>query len=315
VSECVVLRLVEKLADGEATAEERIVAEEHLPTCPGCRGHLEFLVSVAGRAPALPLPEPPESYWEHLPRRVLDRIDAEEWRPSRVWRFLPATPLLRWGVLGAALVAAAAVSLSVLREESRTPPASGPAPARVVASPEAQTPSPLEPAPSPPMARDEAAPAAAERESLPEVEKLEPSPKPSPAPAALPPADSVVVEPPEEYEAREPSVAVGNMRVREQAESPGAATAALASRMVREDCGAFRREVEAFPARSAEPGASDARFELALCSLQLYEREGTQELRALAVEDAESFLAGESEGVRAERIREELRRLQLIQPY
>ena len=312
MSECEHLPLVEKLADGEATAEERLAVEEHLPTCPGCRGHLEFLVAVSREASAMPLPEPPESYWEHLPRRVLDRIDSEGRHPSRVWSFLPATPLLRWGALGAALAAVAAMSLSVLREESQAPPASGPAPARVDLPSPAEAPTSLEPPSSPPMARDEAAPAEAERESLKEVEKLAPSPGTSQPPAPPPPADSAVVQSPEEYETPEPPAAAGNVRAQERAESPRAATAALTSRKVREDCGNIRREVEAF--RAEESGASDARFQLALCSLEIYEREETDELRALAVEDAESFLAHESEGVRAERIREELRRLQRTRP-
>ncbi len=57
------------------------------------------------------------------------------------------------------------------------------------------------------------------------------------------------------------------------------------------------------------PSGTDARYELALCSLQRHEREATGELEALAVQDAEAFLVLEGEGTRAEEVREKLRRI------
>jgi Putative zinc-finger len=78
--------LVEKLFDGEASAEEQREAETHLETCASCRSHLEFLRSMSERVRAHPLPDPPEAYWEHLPRKILSRIEREP--ASVVRRFL-----------------------------------------------------------------------------------------------------------------------------------------------------------------------------------------------------------------------------------
>lgn len=327
------LALVERLSDFEATAAEKLVAETHLEKCPSCRSHVEFLASLTEESRSMPFPEPPESYWEHLPRKVLDRIDSESRRPSGILSILLAPSMLRWGALGATLLVVTMVGVSVLREDSRTmaPPAMGSLPARVPvaeeqkspeaeatpATPGSQAQAIAEPSAAPPMARDEAAPAAAQLESLPDAEEREGASAKSPAPAPAAPAEMVATL--ESNEGVVPSIEKENVYVLESDSRarPTAVPAAL-SRAVLEDCEALRRAVASLGARRAQtaqtaqtdrPDGSDARFRLAVCSLTSHEREATDELRKRAIEDSESFLAGESEGVRAEEIREKLRRI------
>ncbi|MGH9389948.1 MAG: hypothetical protein ACRD1Z_10055 [Vicinamibacteria bacterium] len=306
------LALVEKLSDFEATAAETLAAKAHLEKCPSCRTHFEFLTSLTEESRSMAFPEPPESYWEHLPQKVLDRIDSEGRRPSGFWSILLAPSMLRWGALGATLLLVAALGVSVLREDSRTPEPPAPR-APVAEAPKEEARVAAEPMVSPPpMARDEAVPAASQLESLPgaEEERGRESPKSlEPAPAA--PAETV-----EAFESNEgvaPSLQPAskeNVQVLESASRARvtAAPAAARSRVVLEDCDALRRTVASSVTVSDGDG-SDARFRLALCSLESHEREATDELRKRALEDAEAFLAGESEGTRAEEIREKLRRI------
>ncbi len=176
VTDCAEIRLlVEKLADVEATAAEKLAAEAHLERCPSCRSHVEFLASLSAESRSLRFPEPPESYWEHLPRRVLARIDSEDRRPSGIWKILLAPSVLRFSALGATLVLVTALGLSVLRERPVAPAPAAPAPAPAAPAREPEAPAPAEPIDSPPMARDEAAAAAAGAETLPEARKSEPA--------------------------------------------------------------------------------------------------------------------------------------------
>jgi len=309
VTDCTELvALVEKHSDGEATAAEKLAAEAHLEKCPSCRSHVLFLASLTEESRSMPFPEPPESYWEHLPRKVLDRIDSESRRPSGFFRILLAPSMLRWGALGATLLVVTTVGVSVLREDPRTPspPAVGPARAAPVAeAPEAETETRVaaERSTAPPMARDEAAPEAAQIEGAEEREGA--------------PAETVATpDSTEDYVRSLRPASKENVHVLPSASRarPTAAPAAL-SRAVLEDCDALRRRVAALGELSAQRAqgdgqdGSDARFRLALCSLERYERDATDELRKRAIEDAEAFLAGESEGSRAEEIREKLRRI------
>jgi hypothetical protein len=251
----------------------------------------------------MPFPEPPESYWEHLPRKVLDRIDSESRRPSGFFRILLAPSMLRWGALGATLLVVTTVGVSVLREDPRTPspPAVRPArPAPVAEAPEAETRVAAEPSTAPPMARDEAAPEAAQIESLPGAEEREGAPAET---VATP--DST-----EDYVRSLRPASKENVHALPSASRarPTAAPAAL-SRTVPMDCDALRRDLASLGALRDGPDGSDARFRLALCSLEGHEREATDVLRTRAIEDAEAFLAGEGEGARAEEIREKLRRI------
>jgi hypothetical protein len=315
VTDCTALvALVEKYSDGEATAAEKLAAETHLEKCPSCRSHVEFLASLTEESRSMTFPGPPEFYWEHLPRKVLDRIDSESRPPSGFFRILLAPSMLRWGALGATLLVVTTVGVSVLREDPRTPspPAVGPARAAPVAeAPEAETETRVaaERSTAPPMARDEAAPEAAQIESLPGAEEREGAPAET---VATP--DST-----EDYVRSLRPASKENVHVLPSASRarPTAAPAAL-SRAVLEDCDALRRRVAAIGELGAQraqraqrdgPDGSDARFRLALCSLERYERDATDELRKGAIEDAEAFLAGESEGARAEEIREKLGRI------
>ncbi len=301
--------LVEKHSDGEATAAGKLAAETHLEKCPSCRRHVEFLASLTEESRSMPFPEPPESYWEHLPRKVLDRIDSGSRHPPGFLRILLAPSMLRWGALGATLLVVTTVGVSVLREDPRTPspPAVRPArPAPVAKAPEAENRAAAEPSTVPPMARDEAAPEAARIESLPGAEES----KGAPAETVATP-DST-----DDYARSLRPASKENVHVLESASQarPAAAAAGL-SRAVLEDCDALRRRVAAVGELSAQRAqtdggdGSDARFRLALCSLERYERDATDELRKRAIEDAEDFLAGESEGARAEEIREKLGRI------
>jgi hypothetical protein len=306
VTDCADLRtLVEKLADSEATAAEKRAAEAHLAQCPSCRSHVEFLVFLSGESRAA-LPEPPGSYWEHLPRKVLARIDAEDRRPSGIWRILLAPSILRWGPLGATLALVTALGITMLRDGSKlpAPAATAPAPAVEVREPEALP--PAEPSDSPPMARDEAVPAAGAA-VLPDARKAEPASEDSQAPSPGEPAELAVA-----FEGNEEAASSlrpadsanrENAKVQESAARARSAAAASFGAAV-EDCDALRRTVA-----TLGPEASDARYRLALCSFERHKRDATEELRTLAVEDAEEFLAGESEGSRAEEIRGKLRRI------
>lgn len=309
------LALVEKLSDLETTAAETLAAKAHLEKCPSCRSHVEFLASLAKESRSMPFPEPPESYWEHLPRKVLDRIDSESGRPSDFFRALLAPSILRWGALGATLLLVTTVGVSVLRndtrEDTRKPERAPVAPAApVVEAPQAQV--AAEPIVSPPMARDEAVAAPSpvlddnELESLPKAEERERLSADSSAPAPSAPADAVVTL--RSNEDAGTSLRSENVQVLESANRarPMAAAPAARSQVVLEDCEALRRTVASL---GEGPGSEDARLQLALCSLESHEREATEELRTRAIEDAEAFLARESEGVQAEEVRKKLRRI------
>jgi len=307
VTDCAGIRaLVEKLADSEATAAEKREAEAHLERCPSCQSHAAFLAFLEEESRAAP-PEPPASYWEHLPRKVLDRIDSEGRRPSGFSRILLAPWMLRLGALGATLVLVTALGVTVLRERVKTPVPAASAPAPATEALESEAPAPERIA-SPPMARDEAAaPAAGGGEALPEAAESGTISVDSQAPPPVPPEESDVSLESNEVDvsslraaAREPreNAPVPENAVRARPASAASPGAALA------DCDALRRTVAAIGTE-----ASEDRYRLALCSLERYEREATEELRALAIEDAEAFLAGESDGSRAEEIRGKLQRV------
>ncbi len=336
VNDCAeILPLVDKLYDSEASASERLAAEAHLEKCASCRSHFEFLDTLSEESRSMTLKDPPESYWEHLPRKVLDRIESEEKRPPGFLAFLLLPSTLKWSALGATLVLAAAVGVSILREQPlatplatlphSAPPASLPAAEPPVFEPSVQeapdepqanaapeSPKPAREAPAiaerldvPMMARDEALPAAEESEA----EQIAAAPPEAPAPA-----DSVAtLASSASKEGVAPSRRKENEKAFESANRPrAAAESARLSRAVLEDCELMRREVATL---GATPKGADARYRLALCSLQRHERDAPpkplkdDELEARAVEDAEAFLAIETEGARAEEVREKLRRI------
>ncbi len=285
-----ILTLVEKLSDEEATAKEKLEVEAHLEKCPPCRGHAEFLASLAEEARSMSFPEPPPSYWEHLPRKVLDRIDAEGRRPF--WSRLAAPATFRWFALGAAFLVAVAVSVSVLREDSRAPAA----PPVAVEALKAPAPAAEEPEAPPPMARDEAAPAA--------VQSAPPDARPAETAAPFE-LEAGVADSSERRAPREPS---DNVQSLARASRPQAAAASPAVLNVREssDCDSLRITVDSL---AEGPPRADARYRIALCSFGEHEREASDERRKRAIEDADLFLAIEAEGPRAEEIRVKLREI------
>ena len=122
------LPLVEKLADGEVTSAEEREAEAHLKACEDCREHFRFLKALPNAARQASPSEPPEIYWEALPRKIMARIARMEEREKPAaggWFFGLLSPSgLRWaGALAAALVAAV-VGLQVLDAPFSSQPSS-----------------------------------------------------------------------------------------------------------------------------------------------------------------------------------------------
>lgn len=114
------IRLVEKLADGEANPSERTEAEAHLEGCENCRAHYQFVRALESASEQIALPEPPDAYWQRFPSKVLARIEREE--QSGFWQklrnaFGPST--LRLGALAATVTFVVAVGVTVYREDSR----------------------------------------------------------------------------------------------------------------------------------------------------------------------------------------------------
>ena len=110
------LPLIEKLADGEVSAAEKLRGEAHLRDCRDCSAHYRFLNALPEAARQASLPEPPEMYWDVLPRKIMSRIGAVgAGEARRGWFFQLLSPSrLRWaGALAAALVATV-VGLRVL---------------------------------------------------------------------------------------------------------------------------------------------------------------------------------------------------------
>lgn len=111
------LSLVERLADGECTAEEKAGAEAHVDGCPNCREHLRFLTALSGASRGALLPEPPEAYWDMLPRKIMARLETEAVPRARGKAFfgLALTARLHWvGALAAAAVVTLVVGAGVL---------------------------------------------------------------------------------------------------------------------------------------------------------------------------------------------------------
>jgi hypothetical protein len=309
---CAAAALVEKLADGEASLEERRTAEAHLSACADCRDHLEFLTALHGRTRGLAVSEPPPDYWERLPRRVMERIGSAKASPTgalqRILQALLAPGALRWQALGATVLLLAAIGITVYRDDSLR---SGPESRDEGTVAELAIP--------PPMARDEAlAPARDSHQEIPPPAASTPPSAGGPAaepPSATAPPDR---EPAPETEIERESRAVEDQAFfRARAEAPAApepspasrenaATPALESSGA--SCESLRR---ALAARAAADASSDLRYRLALCSIQEHERRPSDAAFEAAEADAEAFLAMEAEGPRAAEIRQKLERIRI----
>ena len=112
------LPLVEKLADGEATAADKRKAEAHLRSCRDCQEHFRFLEALPGAARQATPEGPPEIYWEALPGKIMERIARMEKRekptPRRWFSGFLSPSGLRWAGALAAAVVAAVIGLQVL---------------------------------------------------------------------------------------------------------------------------------------------------------------------------------------------------------
>ena len=366
--------LVEKLVDGEASADEKALAEQHVAACADCRSHYAFVKALASASEKIELPPaPPQAYWDHLPSRIVARLHEDE-RPG-FWQQLFTPSVLRWGALAATLTVVVAVGMNVLREGDlavETPAQEKilqtnkadiaeelEAPDEDVEAVEAFERAPASPPEASPPVASFSPPAPARDPQLRRGRELEDARSnesdsetlrqtlavPSRARAKSDVADAVEsnlrVEPREASETSdvetsdaeasdvespaqlmapvtaEPmrSLALGESRVDpaelEYQELSGGARPGLAglaglagrrgSAVTVEDCDRWRAYLERYPEGSR---ASDARYELARCTLARYEAEPSEAGHEVAIRDADAFLAVESEGTRAEEIRE-----------
>lgn len=331
------IALVEKLVDGEAGPAEKRDAEAHLSACASCREHHRFLTAVGTHYRASDLLEPPESYWEHLPRKIQKRIDSEQAVRGRglFERFL-SPAVLRLGALTATLGVLLVVGVSVLRDDplKRAEEASSesslpePSPPQVgVVDDSRETPvaaaaPPAAPKPSPRVEEIESEALDSLRSvgHIAEAEEKRAEVAAPPAELAAPtrPASSPSAEGLESAFADVAGVAEGEraddkLEAREsfsQLESQNEESATsentpLARARAVEDCERYREMVEGRAGEDAR--AVDLRYELARCSIRGLQADDSDERRAVAIADGEAFLALEAEGTRAEEIREALK--------
>jgi len=326
-----VLPLVERLADGEASLSEKTLVEDHLEGCSRCRSHYEFLLVLTRTTDALP--EPPETYWERLPAKILGRVGSEP-RPARAPR-LWTPSVLRFGAVAATIAVVVAGGLVVLRDGALSPkepsrPALAPAERRLSEGP-SQAPAEAEVAPepepetsSPSIARDES-PSSPIRERAKRAVGLGRRGSPgSPKEDSSPPVHDAVspklsarrgeIPPPREASDAE-ELAVRNLpealgeadAEREYREFLRLSRAGLEGRSSfsrqAESCDPWRDYVDRYGDR---PRGPDARYELARCSIRRFRADATRASKDAAIRDAESFLGIESEGPRAAEIGEAL---------
>ena len=349
------IRLVEKLADGEAKPSERTEAESHLESCEDCRSHYQFVRALESASEKIDWPEPSEAYWQHLPSKVLARLEGEG--PARsFWQKLLSPPVLRFGAVAATLTVVVAVGFNVLRNDQlQREPDVAQAPASVgkrqvdekaagVSGQPAPETEPLAAAPSLSVVTDKVVPEesgrveSARRSTRRRVESLEPAAPPQvlpeteedeladlerPADVANP-AGSVAEQSFRDVPAASPSRRENRM-LRSFAESPGepgeltvvseeATNAELAPvelarkqaparvrSSVTNRCGEFRD----YLAENGDEGSDslEARYQVALCSLERYASEPSDDARAAAERDVEAFLGMESDGERADDVR------------
>ena len=366
------IRLVEKLADGEAKPSERTEAESHLESCEDCRSHYQFVRALESASEKIHWPELTEAYWQHLPSKVLARLEREG--PARsFWQNLLSPPVLRFGAVAATLTVVVAVGFNVLRNDqlqrepdaAQAPARTGkrqvdekvtgvsgqPAPAAGVSPQPALETEPLAAAPSFSVDTDSVAPEesgrveSARRSTLRRAESLEPRPAPPLVLPKTPPAEPAQLVETEEDELADlerpagsfaaqsfqdaPAAAPPRRRedrmLRSFADSPGepveltvvseeatnaelapvalgrkqAPARALSS--VTNRCGEWRD----YLAENGDEGSDslEARYQVALCSLERYASEPSDDARATVERDVEAFLAMESDGERADEVR------------
>jgi anti-sigma factor RsiW len=103
------------LLDGDLTAAERAVVEEHVRECPSCAAVLEDLRRVRELARSLERTPPPPAAWERIARRT---VRAEKTRSGTRWLHAP------WvGFAAAACLMLAVLTAYVVRRSAQPPPA------------------------------------------------------------------------------------------------------------------------------------------------------------------------------------------------
>lgn len=359
------LSLVEKLADGEATPNERAEAEAHIDSCGDCRSHYQFVRALESASEAIDWHEPPEAYWQHLPSKVLARLEREPERKG-FWQKLFAPAVLRFGAVAATLTVAVAIGFTVLRDDpAQLEPQLSQSPAsgkrqddgksviaeESLAEPERALPAQPEPEPQPGLAgRPSPSVGVASTPNEPvRRQRLEPPPDVQTRPAlraAQAPAEAVPADLEDEIEEVEPAWEAENPagleggvaapvadapaalardnRLRSFAESaevagesrraqeadelvgdPGAPAEKRSRETSVDTCAGWRRYLE----QNAGSESVEARYQVAVCSLDELEADPSDEARERASEDADAFLRLESEGERAEEIRARSERL------
>ncbi len=335
--ECqIATRLVEKLVDGEATAEEKARAENHLEDCETCRAHYAFLMSIAELGQKRRLPEPKESYWESLSRNVLARIaeEKEGWPAGNVGlraRAILGGTAMRFAGLAAGVLLAVAVVWNVTSTRPHAP-SSSEADSVTVSPRSATTPfAEQEEARAQPPSKAAAAPeprwraAAESREKSADRVTSEEGREPEPPVAAksmeyvqAPEVPLVQDFEPAAQSQNAPRASAAGVpsteAKRARAADEAVTTLGSASRLLpppseaepRDSCEGFRQAL-----RTVGEGedAIDVRFQLARCELARYESEPSEEARRRALADGEAFLVLEPEGSRAEEIRQAISRV------
>jgi anti-sigma factor RsiW len=336
------LTLLEKLVDSEASPAETREVESHLRGCPSCRGELRFLEAVARHSRTSELPEPPESYWEHLPRKIGRRIESERRGPTRglLGRIL-SPGVVRLGALAASAVLLVVVGVNVLRDDAlHVAPASAPetsplaeAVPKVTADDEPAAPPAASPPPPAPRQQQELSAKETEAlRSLGYVAGAEEAPAEAKSAPAEPQAaaaarrrsetaeeeglesgsglaDTANVPHLKRADERETQEQISQFGIRNEA-APAAAGrpgAARARSVAVADCERWRRMLADGPGEGRT--AADVRYELAACTIRALEVDASAERREAAIADGEAFLALEAEGERAEEIRAALARL------
>ena len=356
------IRLVEKLADGEAKPIERTEAESHLESCADCRSHYQFVRALESASEKIDWPEPPEAYWQHFPSKVLARLERDEAARS-VWQKLLSPPVLRFGAVAATLMVVAAVGFSVLENDqlqpepklAQAPPGAGKQPVDAKAAGVSGEPGPL--ADKAPALAVDSAPVAPEESGRVESarsstrrrpESLNDSLDVAPVPLlTLSAEEDELAELERSADVENPDGLAGGVAEQSFEDAPAAASPrARDNRMLRtlaeapaepgeamvateEATNAEIAPVEAsvelarkqapalssvtnrcaewrdYLAENGDEGSDslEARYQVALCSLERYASEPSDEARAAAERDVEALLAMESDGERADDVR------------
>jgi hypothetical protein len=93
-------KLLGAYVDGELKKKVRSEVEEHLKTCTECMEEVEFIRALEVRMKEDGIVLPPDSYWDHFPKRVMSKISE---KPSPGF-FTAWVPRLKWELAGAVMI-------------------------------------------------------------------------------------------------------------------------------------------------------------------------------------------------------------------